>query len=277
MNEIGRLPCAWGRYDDVAERFERFQASNGYAALAADLVAALNLTPGGSLLDVGCGTGAATVAAQKAVGARGLVVGLDLSLAMLRRAAAANVAHLVVGIVPGLPFRDRRFDGVAASLVLSHVERYAAALRDMVRVLKPGGRVAVSAAAKSPHRPNVASRAWEATAESFVGREALREAPTRVVPWEAWLTAPAHIETALANVGLEGIAVVQRDYRVTMPAEDYLSMLDLFAYGRFVRQHIGSGRWPAFRERVAAKVAAHGLKQVEYTSRYHVGVGTRRR
>lgn len=81
----------------------------------------------------------------------------------------------------------------------------------------------------------------------------------------------------MRNVGPEGIAVLPRDYLVTMPAADYLSMLDLFAYGRFVRQHLGSGRWPEFRESVAAKVAAYGLKQVEYTTRYHVGVGTRRR
>ena len=182
MNEIGRPPGTWGRYDDVAERYERFQASNGYAALAADLVAALSLMPGASVLDVGCGTGAATVAAQKAVGARGLVLGLDVSLAMLRRAAAAGVGHLVVGTVPGLPFRDRSFDRVAATLVLSHVERYDAALRDMVRLLKPGGRLGVSAGAKRPNPPNVAYQAWEATAESVVGREALHEAATRVVP-----------------------------------------------------------------------------------------------
>ncbi len=53
-------------------------------------------------------------------------------------------------------------------------------------------------------------------------------------------------------------------------------MLDLFAYGRFLRQHLGPTRWQDFRESVAAKVAVHGLKAVEYTSRYHVGVGTRR-
>jgi hypothetical protein len=47
---------------------------------------------------------------------------------------------------------------------------------------------------------------------------------------------------------------------MTMPAEDYLSMLDLFAYGRFVRQQLGSGPWLKFRKSVAAKVAAHGLK-----------------
>ncbi len=277
MNEIGRLPCAWGRYDDVAEPYERFQASNGYAALAADLVAALHLTPGASLLVVGCGTGAVTVTAQKAVGARGLVVGLDISVAMLRRAFAGSVAHPVAGIVPGLPFHDRCFDAVAASLVLSHVERCEAALRDMVRVLKPGGRLGVSAGAKSPNRPNVAYRAWEETAESFVGTEALGETITRVVPCEGWLTDPAHIETALASVGLEGIEVHQREYRVTMPTDDYLSMLDLFAYGRFLCWRLGPEQWQTFRESVAAKVAAHGLKQIEYTSRYHVGVGARQR
>ncbi len=135
----------------------------------------------------------------------------------------------------------------------------------------------MSAAAKSPNRPNVAYQAWEETAESFVGREALGEAITRVVPCEAWLTDPAHIETALTSVGLEGIEVHQREYRVTMPTEDYLSMLDLFAYGRFLRQHLGPARWQEFRESVATKVAAHGLRQIEYTSRYHIGVGMRRR
>jgi hypothetical protein len=87
----------------------------------------------------------------------------------------------------------------------------------------------------------------------------------------AFITGQSVFRTGLSKVGLPGAPILQWDYLVTMSAEDYLSMLDLFAYGRFVRQHLGSGRWPEFRERVAAKVAAHGLKQVEYTSRYHVG------
>ena len=273
MNEVGRLPSAWARYDDVAEPYERFQASNGYARLARDLVTALNLTPGASLLDVGCGSGAATLAVQGLVGAHGFVVGLDISLPMLRRAALGGAAHLVAGIVPGLPFHDGCFDAVTASLVLSHVERYEAALRDMVRVLKPGGRLGVSAGAQRGNRPNAAYQAWEETAESLVGREALREAKARVAPWEEWLTDPAHFETALASVGLEDIEVDQREYPVTMPTNAYLAMLDLFAYGRFLRHCLGRARWEEFRESVARKVAAHGLKQIEYTSRYHVGVG----
>ncbi len=277
MNEGGRLPCTWARYDDVAEPYERFQESNGYARLARDLVTALDMAPGASLLDVGCGSGAGVLAAQEAVGLRSLVVGVDISLAMLRRAAAGGARCLVAGIVPGLPFPARCFDRVAASLVISHVERYEAAFRDMVRVLKPGGRLGVSAGAQRPgHRPNVAYRTWEETAEVFVGREALREAITGVVPYEAWLADPAHLETALANVGLSGVDVRQREYRVTMPPDDYLAMIDLFAYGRFLRHRLGPGRWREFRETVAAKVAVHGLEQVEYIARYHVGVGTRR-
>ncbi len=278
MSDIGRLPSAWTRYDDVAEAYQRFEESNGYARLARDLVIALNLTRGASLLDVGCGSGAAVLSAREAVGVQGFVVGLDISLPMLRRASAVGVAHLVAGVVPGLPSHDRCFDGVAASLVLSHIERYEPALRDMVRVLKPGGRLGVTAWAQSPKdRPNAVYRAWEETAVSFVGKEALREAITRVVPSEGRLSDPAHLEAALASVGLEEIEVRRREDPVTMPTEDYLTMLDLFAYGRFLRHRLGPVRWQEFRASVATKVAARDLKQVEYTSRYHLAVATRRR
>lgn len=274
-SEIGRLPFAWVRYDDVAESYQRFEASNGYATLAGELVTALNLSSPASLLDVGCGSGAAILAAQQAVGVQGLVVGLDISLAMLRRAASGGAAHLVAGIVPGLPFHDRCFDGVIASLVLSHIEAYEAALHDMLRLLKPGGRLGVSAGAQSGNHPNVVYRAWEEAAESLVGREAMREAKARVLPWEEWLTDPAHIETALASSGLERIEVHQREYRVTLPTEDYLSMLDVFAHGRFLRHRLGPARWEKFRERVAGNIAAHGLNEIEYARRYHIAVGTR--
>ena len=273
--EIGQRPPGWARYDEVADPYERFQASNGYASLARDLVTALNLTPGASVLDVGCGTGAAIIPAQRLVGAHGLVVGFDISVPMLRRAVASGAKHLVAGIVPGLPFHDRCFDGGAASLVLSHVERCEPAIRDMVRVLKPGGRLGVSAAAQSPNRPNLAYQAWEMTAESMVGREALLGAKGSVAPWEEWLIDPSHLEAALASGGLEDIEVHQREYRVTMPTEDYLAMLDMFAYGRFVRHRLGAAPWEEFRRIVAGKVAGLALNQIDYTSRYHIAVGTR--
>ena len=275
-SESGRLPSAWARYDDVAEAYERFQAINGYASLARDLVTALKLAPGASLLDVGCGVGAAILPAQRLVGSHGLVVGLDISVPMLRRAAATGGRHLVAGIVPGLPFSESSFDAVAASLVLSHVEEYDLALRNMVRVLKVGGRLGVSAGAPSGNRPNPAYEAWEQTAEGMVGRESLLTAKDAVAPWEAWLSDPATLEQALAGVGLGGIEVRQREYDVRMPTEEYLAMLDMFAHGRFVRHRLGAARWEEFRRTVAGQVAALALNEIEYTSRYHIALGTKR-
>lgn len=274
-SEIGRLPSGWARYDDVAEAYERFQASNGYASLARDLIGALNLAPGASLLDVGCGTGAGILAAQEVVGVEGLLVGLDISLPMLRRAAISSARNLVAGIVPGLPFRECSFDAVAASLVLSHVERYDVALRDIVRVVKSGGRLGVSAGAPSGNRPNLAYQAWEETAEAMVGREALLTAKGSVAPWEPWFSDPANLEDALASAGVGGIEVRQRDYQIRMPTEDYLAMLDMFAYRRFVRHRLGPARWEEFRASVAGKVAALRLTRIEYTSRYYIAVATK--
>jgi SAM-dependent methyltransferase len=274
-SETGRLQSAWARYDDVAEAYERFQASNGYASLARDLVLGLNLAPGAAVLDVGCGSGAGILPAQEVVGVQGFVVGLDISLPMLHRAAASGARDLVAGIVPGLPFTEHSFDGVTASLVLSHIEQYDLALREIVRVLKSGGRLGVSAGTSSGNRPNLAYRAWEETAEAMVGRESLLGAKGSVAPWEPWFSDPANLEEALASAGVEGIEVRQRKYDVRMPTEDYLAMLDMFAYGRFVRHRLGAARWDEFRHTVATNVSALGLNQVEYTSRYHIAVGTK--
>src|SRR5262245_41928635 len=90
MAQIGERLRDWGRYDDVAAPYASFVAANGYSALARDLVAALELLPGALILDVGCGSGVVAESAQEAVGAGGLVVGLDASLAMLRRASACG-------------------------------------------------------------------------------------------------------------------------------------------------------------------------------------------
>jgi ubiquinone/menaquinone biosynthesis C-methylase UbiE len=105
------------------------------------------LRPGMDLLDVGCGPGTLTVDLARRV-APGRVVGLDRSAEVLaqagRHAEAAGVpVTFRSGDVYALDLPDASFDVVHAHQVLQHLTDPVAALREMRRVLRPGGTVAV--------------------------------------------------------------------------------------------------------------------------------------
>lgn len=106
------------------------------------------LSPGEQILDVGCGTGILTQLAAERIGPSGKVVGIDPSLPMIALARkkavrAKSQAEFKLGIVERLPFENRHFDGVLASLMLHHlpVELKQEGLGEIHRVLKPGGRL----------------------------------------------------------------------------------------------------------------------------------------
>src|SRR5207247_11284042 len=112
---------------------------------AGDLVALAEPPPGGRVLDVGTGTGVAASAAAALLGPEGVAVGVDVSLGMLGQAARARPAlRLAAAEAIDLPFRDGTFDAVTGSFVVSHFTKYQTALFDMIRVLKTGGRLALS-------------------------------------------------------------------------------------------------------------------------------------
>ena len=116
-------------------------------------IASLGLQPGGQVLDVATGTGKLALAAAERVAPGGAVIGLDASSKMLaraRRAAdrrdrGASLAALewVMGDALHLPFGDGAFDAVTIGFGLRNLTDYEAGLREMARVLRPGGRLAV--------------------------------------------------------------------------------------------------------------------------------------
>lgn len=98
----------------------------------------------GLVLEVGCGTGALMERLQ----AKGEVVGMDLSQEMLARAVRRQRSRglavpLVCGDVQDLPFRDGAFDSVVSTFVINAVPNLQDALREMLRVLKAGGSLAL--------------------------------------------------------------------------------------------------------------------------------------
>ena len=121
--------------------------------LIADAVATHAPSDSGRILDAGCGTGAVL----KRVETFGHAVGVDLSDDALGFCRARGLRDLVRGDVNALPFASESFETVISSSVLYHqwVTDVAAALRDLRRVLKPGGRLVLNLPAytflRSPH------------------------------------------------------------------------------------------------------------------------------
>ncbi|PYN39312.1 MAG: hypothetical protein DMD98_01225 [Candidatus Rokuibacteriota bacterium] len=96
---------------------------------------------GMKLLDVATGTGLVARAAVRILREPGDVVGLDPSGGMLREARRTLSVPLVQGMVEDLPFGDDGFDFLTMGYALRHMADLAVALRECLRVLKPGGRV----------------------------------------------------------------------------------------------------------------------------------------
>ncbi|MGZ3114157.1 class I SAM-dependent methyltransferase [Streptomyces sp. H62] len=113
-----------------------------YEAAAAQL----GLREGDRVLDAGCGTGRALTPLRAAVGPSGLVIGADLTPAMLQAAARAGRdrdGRLLLTDVAALPLRSRSLDAVFAAGLVAHLPDPARDLRELARVVRPGGVLAL--------------------------------------------------------------------------------------------------------------------------------------
>jgi ubiquinone/menaquinone biosynthesis C-methylase UbiE len=138
---------------DAAKQFLD-QAAAELAAAKNELDALLRAGAGSHVLDVGCGTGADVRALAVRVGPRGRVVGLDSSEQLIARAQAAQAAHpadpgsapieFLHGQAGALPFDDGTFDVARSERVMQHVPDPAAAVAEMLRVLRPGGQLLIT-------------------------------------------------------------------------------------------------------------------------------------
>ena len=150
-------------FDSVASRYDVMNdvMSAGLHRLwKAYAVAVSGVSAGQQVLDIAAGTGDLTLAFSRKVGPTGLVVHSDINEAMLREGRDRLIdkgvpARSLVCDAEKLPFADARFDIVSVAFGLRNMTHKDAALAEMCRVLKPGGRLLVLEFSKvaEPLRP----------------------------------------------------------------------------------------------------------------------------
>jgi ubiquinone/menaquinone biosynthesis C-methylase UbiE len=136
-------------WDKAAAFYERYWQAQ-LAPAQRRLLELAELTPGGRVLDVACGTGLVTFSAAEAVGADGSVVASDLSEVMVaevaEKARGGGFGQVTAARMDAeaLDLPDGSFDVVLCALGLMYVPNPLAALLECFRVLRPGGRAVVA-------------------------------------------------------------------------------------------------------------------------------------
>ena len=130
---------------DGARAYEQLYVPALFGQWTGPMIEAAQIRKGWNVLDVGCGTGVLARAVLERVGPSGTVTGLDPNPGML--AVAREQAPEVdwqEGAAESLPFPDQHFDAVVSQFGLMFFQNRVAALREMLRVLKPGGCLAIA-------------------------------------------------------------------------------------------------------------------------------------
>ena len=185
----------------AAEIYDAFFVPSLFEQWAAPVAEAARIGPGQAVLDVACGTGALARQAAAKAGPGGTVTGIDVNDGMLAVAKAkAPQIDWQNGAAEALPFEDAQFDAVVSQFGLMFFEDRVGALKEMWRVLRPGGHLAVAVWDRLENSPGYA--AMVALLRRLFGDEA---ANALYAPFCLGETGP--LMALFAEAGIEGAAV----------------------------------------------------------------------
>ncbi|MCY6382010.1 class I SAM-dependent methyltransferase [Hoeflea prorocentri] len=205
----------------AAEIYDEFFVPALFGAWAEPLCTSAGLKSGQSVLDVACGTGATTRVAETFVQPGGAATGLDRNDDML---SVARSKHTSIdwrsGMAEALPFDDATFDVVLCQFGLMFFEDRQVALKEMRRVVRPGGTIAASVWDKAEHSPGY--DAMIRLIDDLFGKDpadALR-APFVLGEIEA-------LEKALSDGGMSGASIVTQHGTARFPSIEEWARLDV--------------------------------------------------
>ena len=155
-----------------AVNYERYFVPAIGAPLADDLVRVASLRQGQRVLDVACGTGIVARLASQQIDASGTVAGLDVNPGMVAVARSATPSDMPIewyeASADAMPLPDESFDVVLCQMGLQFMPDKNAALKEIHRVLEPGGRLVLNVPGPTPRLLAI----MEEALESHIGAEA---------------------------------------------------------------------------------------------------------
>jgi SAM-dependent methyltransferase len=223
----GPAPCGCG--DPISSNLYSDAEAAGlpFEAVAASLgcgnpTVLANLEPGQTVLDLGSGGGIDVLLAGKRVGPTGKVYGLDMTDDMLalarenqRKAGAANVEFLK-GAIEAIPLPDNSVDVIVSNCVINLSVNKDAVFREAFRVLRPGGRLAVSDVVTQGAVPDEVRRSLELWVgciagalrdDEYVGKLAIAGFRTiEIEPWRVYRFEDARAFLAEAGLDADQVA-----------------------------------------------------------------------
>ncbi len=173
-------------------------------------VQAAALRPGGSALDVATGTGKVAADLLRRVAPGGRVVGVDLSEGMIgiarRRFAGASGLTFVVANALALPLPDASFDAATIAFGMRNLPDYRAGFAEMVRVVRPGGRVVCLEISRPRSRAARLLRWWFDRVVPLIGRVAGQgSAYSYLARSVQGYASPERIAAIMREVGLDDV------------------------------------------------------------------------
>jgi arsenite methyltransferase len=183
--------------------------------------ATANLRPGEVVVDLGSGGGLDVFLAAKKVGPEGLAIGIDMTSAMIERARANATAGQYTNVafyrstIDRIPLPDASVDCVISNCVLNLAPDKTAVFREIARVLKPGGRVAVSDIALKGELPEAVAHSMGAYVGCIAGA-------IHIDDYRAGLLAAGfeHVEIVDSGADLNAYAKVKNQSGCCSPAMD---------------------------------------------------------